>query len=245
MIGRLEDQVNQLDRKQRERNLRLIGVQERYGEDCRRIVGQIVFDELNVDTPIETAYRTGRRSDGPPRHIIFQVGSLQDKIDILKRQRKALRSAGYFIVDDLTQKDYVKKRAFKDQIDTARRQGKRWQFRNGRLFVEGKEQHLDNHQHTSAMPDDPQESPEASRVPWETVLDISRNVSPKFQESVPPRFQENVPPRFQESVYHQGFRRVHLQGSRRMYHQDSGELPRHSIDHRPLLLMIQVLQRSP
>jgi hypothetical protein len=143
VIARMEDQVNRIERKQRENNLRLIGIREINGEDCKSIVDQILYNDLNFEARLEVAHRTGRRIDGRPRHIIFRVDSVYSKTEILKRQRVALQGVGYFITDDLTISDLLKKRAFSDQIGWAKRQGQRWQFKNGRLFIEGEEMFLE------------------------------------------------------------------------------------------------------
>ena len=136
VVSQLIEQVNRVERKQRERNLRLVGFEEKFKEDCVDIIGYIINEELNINAYIETAHRTGRRSHYP-RHIIFCVSSLSDKIEILRSQRHSLNTKGYFFTDDLTSKDYNLKRQYKPQIDAARREGHRWIFKNGTLFVNG------------------------------------------------------------------------------------------------------------
>jgi len=146
IIQNLEEQVNNLERKQRERNLRLVGLRESLGEDCKQIIEDILRNELNMNARVEVAHRTGRKNEDMPRHMIFRVDSIQDKIDILKRQKSALQKYGFFIVEDLTRKDYKKKQAFSSQIASAKRRGQRWQFKRGRLYIDGEEVFLSDEQ---------------------------------------------------------------------------------------------------
>ena len=62
---------------------------------------------------------------------------LQDKIEILWRQREGLKNKSYFFVDDLTTHDYKIKQSLKPEIEKAKREGKRWLFRDGQLFIDG------------------------------------------------------------------------------------------------------------
>lgn len=109
--------LNQLERKQRERNLRLIGIPEVRGESCYEILVQILspMDETGI---IETAHRTGRKNGNRPRHIIFRVATVQQKYDILKFQRN-LNNVGYTFVEDLTKKDLETKRSLQPEIEQA------------------------------------------------------------------------------------------------------------------------------
>jgi len=139
----LEEEINRLERKQRERNIRVIGVQEQYRENCMQIVENIVQGQLRVNAKIEVAHRTGPNNE-PRRHIIARVSSVQEKIDIFKAQRYSGTFPNVVFTDDLTSRDYKRKRAYKPQIDQARRDKKRWQFRNGWLFIEGQRIELNN-----------------------------------------------------------------------------------------------------
>ena len=132
-IKTLEDRLNQIERKQRERNLRLVGIREERGEDCYAILYDIMY-HMNLNPNIETAHRTGRRQGHYPRHIIFRVSRIEDKYSILENQRQ-LFGKDFFFVEDLTKSDYEKKKALKPQMDKARREGKRWTFRNGNLYI--------------------------------------------------------------------------------------------------------------
>lgn len=126
-----------MERKQRERNLRLVGIHENNGENCESII-QGVLSEMNFGpVAIEVAHRTGRRGNQQPRHIIFRTVKLQDKFHILKMQREGLRDRPYFFSIDLTAQDYREKMRLQPEIERAKREGSRWQFSEaGRPFVE-------------------------------------------------------------------------------------------------------------
>jgi len=136
VISRLTQKINSMERKQRERNVRLIGVAEQRGEDCHQLVTRILNLDLNMNPVVEVAHRTGRLTQRP-RHIIFRVGYVNDKIEILSRQFQALRNKPYFLVEDLTKMDYETKKSLKPEMDRARREGKRFRFINGSLQIEG------------------------------------------------------------------------------------------------------------
>ena len=149
-LQRLEEHVNYLERKQRERNIRLIGIPENQYENCYDIVVSII-QELQVYADVEVAHRTGRSGQQQPRHIIARVTSVQGKLDILRAQKHFLKNKAYFFVEDLTKKDYETKRALKPVIDKARHEGKRWRFRDGKLYVNG-EHIVSSSVHTTDRP---------------------------------------------------------------------------------------------
>jgi archaellum component FlaC len=136
-ISQLTNKLNALERKQRERNLRLVGVEERRGEDCHQLVMSILNRELCMNPIIEVAHRTGRYNHSHPRQIIFRASSIHAKTEILRRQHECLRHLPYFIVEDLTKMDYELKKSLKPEMDRARREGKRVKFVNGSLQIEG------------------------------------------------------------------------------------------------------------
>lgn len=140
-VSQLVEQVNRIERKQRERNVRLIGLQEQHGENCKAIVESIIRGELRLNAYVEVAHRTGRKTDRP-RHVIFRLSSVQEKIDVLKAQRHSTLRSNIHFIEDLTHKDYETKKAFRPQIMKARSENKRWQFRNGELYIEGRKVQL-------------------------------------------------------------------------------------------------------
>ncbi len=133
----MKQEINKLERKSRQNNIRLVGVAEHSGENCLTILKTILTEKFGMnDVEIENAHRTGveRHVNGRrhPKHIIAKVLRRQDKYQIMRDKS----DVQYYITDDQTAADMAKKRAFQPLIDNAKRQGKRWKFRAGRLIVE-------------------------------------------------------------------------------------------------------------
>ena len=82
----LAEQINRLERKSREKNLRLVGFKERPDEDCYNIVRNILREDLDVDVIPENVHRIGRRNLDRDAccQIVFQVSTVYDKDLILK-----------------------------------------------------------------------------------------------------------------------------------------------------------------
>jgi archaellum component FlaC len=137
----LAEQINRLERRSRERNIRLVGYREKPGENCFQLVEYILCEQIGVQARVEVAHRTGKSTfiDGikRPRHIIFRVGSVAEKIQILQWQREMLQGECYFLMEDLTLQDLHTKRRLRPIIDQARQDGKMWKFRDGKLIING------------------------------------------------------------------------------------------------------------
>lgn len=133
----LEQRMNTMERRQRELNLRLVGVRENRDERCADFVKDVINNDLQLQVNITKAHRTGRLQPNKPRHIIFTVPTIDNNFAILKRQYTALREKAYHITEDLTKYDYLTKRSFGPQIGKAIQESKKWRFRNGRLYVDG------------------------------------------------------------------------------------------------------------
>lgn len=149
---KLEKKINQIERKQRELNLRLVGIKETKDECCIEIVKSVLQRDLKLQVDVQAAHRTGRKRE-QPRHIIFTVDTLHTKFKILKQQHIKLQDKLYSIVEDLTKPDYFTKRAFGPQISNAIRNGQKWRFRNGQLLIDGKAVSLDTQAATDSHHD--------------------------------------------------------------------------------------------
>jgi hypothetical protein len=191
-LEKLEEKVNYMERKQRERNLRLVGITEDTDDSCMTIVWNIVNEELNVPAKIEDAYRAGRQGN-QPRHIIVHCSNSDEKIAIFRAQRHALKNKSYFFVDDLSKKDYETKLAFKPQIDAARQQGKKWRFKNGALFVGG-ERFMKPEMSQSGHPQIPQPGqPQMSHIGQPPIPQIPQSGQPHMSQSQPGHHQALQP----------------------------------------------------
>lgn len=108
-INNLRDYTNQLERRSRERNLRLVGYKESESEQPLEAVKNLLRDKFGiVDPQVETAHRIGRKdtttNGRKPRHLIFRVATTDIKFDILNRKRTVLQDEEFFITEDMTQK---------------------------------------------------------------------------------------------------------------------------------------------
>ncbi len=141
LVNDLMDHVNRMERKTREKNLRIVGYAEAGGvEDTASIVKTVLREKFKMeDAAVETAHRVGNSKmvagRRQPRHIVFQLTNLADKHQILKNKRAALEGADYYITDDMIKADMDRKRELQPVIDDAVRQHKKWKFRNGQLFI--------------------------------------------------------------------------------------------------------------
>lgn len=121
----LKQELNKMERKSRENNIRIIGVKEDQGEDCTHIVDNILSEKFDMHkTEIEAAHRTGAiktvRGQTKPRHIIVKLLRRQDKYKVMREKADSLAVSNFFIANDLTAADMDRKRAFQPLIDRAR-----------------------------------------------------------------------------------------------------------------------------
>jgi hypothetical protein len=124
VISHLTNKLNSFERKQRERNFRLAGVEELRGEDCHELVRNILNYELcmnPINPLLEVVHRTGKFQPPRSRLLICRVSDVRVKYEVLARQREAIRHRPYFIVDDLTRMDYEEKMSSKPEKDRYRR----------------------------------------------------------------------------------------------------------------------------
>ena len=95
VISALQQQANNLDRINKEKNLRLIGIQERADEDPKSIVENILRENFNMpNVEVEDAWRAGKKQDMKhgrqyPRHICFRLLRITDRRKILREKSKA------------------------------------------------------------------------------------------------------------------------------------------------------------
>lgn len=144
-LYRLQEQTNKLERKSREKNLRIVGYpepQRGVKEDCIAVVKSVLASKMGLgEVPVDTAHRVGphviKNGRHVNRHIIFRLQNIQDKHEVMKRKRDALKDEAFYIIDDLTEADLDLKKRLKPVTDKARAEGKTWKFRAGKLIIEG------------------------------------------------------------------------------------------------------------
>lgn len=105
---------------------------------------EIVSDVLaKIDMPnaeVMKAHRTGkgivRNGQTLPRQIIFKLLRHSDKQYAMQNQREKLSDVPYYLVDDLTDMDLQTKKSYKEVIDQAKTDHKKWKFRNGKVVID-------------------------------------------------------------------------------------------------------------
>lgn len=138
----LQQQVLRNERHSRAFNIRVLGVDEAAEgstEDCVSVVQSLLEDKFSItDDVIETAHRTGKHTEGQPRHIIARFYSRPVRHQVMRQTREALQGTEMRLVDDLCAADAAEKRRLKPLLEKLYKDGKRPSFRNGQLYVAGK-----------------------------------------------------------------------------------------------------------
>ena len=141
-LAKMAAAENKLERFSRRNNIRVVGLKEKTGEKPEEVVKKLFSEKFNMEhCNVERAHRDGKIMDGDrPRHMLVKLLSFQEKLEILRGQRKALEEYTIYIVDDLTKKDLEEKRKFKEDVKSAYDRGTRyhfsagkWRGRNGQL----------------------------------------------------------------------------------------------------------------
>lgn len=127
--------VNRLERHSRRNNVRIVGYQEKSGENIEQIVEEILQDKFNrTDVCIERAHRDGRRRPGAeshPRHILVKFLSYRDKVDIMSKRREKLTGCPFFIVEDHTRADLEERKRYGAKVKELYEKGIKLRFVSG------------------------------------------------------------------------------------------------------------------
>ena len=104
-------------------------------------MADVLQTKLSIDAfKIEVAHRTGKtkfvNGHKKPRHIIFRINNIDDKSKIFKIKRDSLKEVPYYITEDQTEMDMKKRNDLQPIIEQAKRDGKRWKFRKGELYID-------------------------------------------------------------------------------------------------------------
>ena len=107
-LEKLKIELNRQAQYSRKDNLRMFGVAENEGEDCRQVVCDVIARKLDVHilpSDIAVAHRLpkSRKQTHPP--IIIRFKERQVRWDILK-VRKKLKGSGISIAEDMTQDNF-------------------------------------------------------------------------------------------------------------------------------------------
>ena len=99
-----QSELNDLQQYTRKSNVRVFGVNEEFGENCKTKVNDILKTKLHLklgDDVIEVAHRAGLQRDNKARGILVRFHRRDTKYTVMKA-RKQLRGTGISISEDLT-----------------------------------------------------------------------------------------------------------------------------------------------
>nr|XP_054768459.1 uncharacterized protein LOC129276044 [Lytechinus pictus] len=126
-----DSENNKADRLSRKNNLRVVGVEEaKDEEDCLKLVEDMLKTKFHMAVKVEKAIRTGKRGD-KPRHIIVKTHAYDDKVNILKKSREALKTEKYYLTNDLTRMDLEVKRKHRKEVEELYQKGTKLRFYAG------------------------------------------------------------------------------------------------------------------
>ena len=141
-ISRLKSQMekyeiaaNKNERFARRNNIRLVGVPEApegQRDDCVKIAEETLRTHFNLERKVERSHRDGRKVEGRDRHVLIKLLSYRDKVEIMRKNREALKNKTFFIVDDLTAIDLREKQKWGKQVQDLYRAGTRLRFYAGK-----------------------------------------------------------------------------------------------------------------
>ena len=143
-IVQLEESTLQLERYSRSYNLRFGGIPELDDESPSypyEKLKEILKEKCNLVPEIENAHWSGRPPKTPsdkPRHILAKFIYRPERQAILQQGKKALAECGIFMIPDLPAADAAKKRSLRDVMSKAYQEGKKPNFRNGQLYIDGR-----------------------------------------------------------------------------------------------------------
>ena len=139
-IDTMKEHKNKLERKFGERNLRIVNYNEE-GEKVSKIVADVLQTKFSIDaSKIEVAHRTGKTKfvNWHKNLDTLSSGSIISMISskIFKMKRDSLKDVPYYITEDQTEMDMKKRNDLQPIIEQAKRDGKRWKFRKGELYID-------------------------------------------------------------------------------------------------------------
>ncbi len=137
----VQDRVNNLERKQKERNIRIVGIEEKKDENVQKTVCDLLSHHFKLDdVEIEDAYRFGtkgvtRNGKQLPRHIVVTMKRAEDRLSIMRSKGTVLKDEDFFITDDLIDADRRRRDELKPVMEKARKDGKKVVFKHGKLYI--------------------------------------------------------------------------------------------------------------
>lgn len=160
-----EEKQNNEERRSREYNIRIIGIKEEKGEDCKAKVlntltaigvldgidKESLYEHIEVAHRIRYMYTENRPSDSAdqnrhsiaieekkPQQIIVKFFKKETRNKIIKDTKNAKNDQGNkFIFEDLTKSDFKRKQRAAPLMTAAFEAGQKCRFFRGKLYIEG------------------------------------------------------------------------------------------------------------
>lgn len=138
----IQDDLKRLERYSRKFNLRFIGIPECETpevENCGKVIKDKIRSALGFDADIENAHRTGKPSQGKPRHIVAKFLRRPERFQVLQQKRNMLKDHNIIVCEDLIPEDLQMRRKLTPYAKEAYAEGKKVRFVNGcNLVIDGK-----------------------------------------------------------------------------------------------------------
>lgn len=141
----LRNRVLDQERYKRRWCLRIRGMKEKYDENIREDVIQLLVKitpefSSNMCDAVDVVHRVGKKEANRPREVIVLFVRRGVREEIWKRTKDSVvcRDAGIRFAEDLTREDRLARRALWPKIEQARKEGKMAGFRGPFGFINGK-----------------------------------------------------------------------------------------------------------
>ena len=117
-------------------------LKETDGEDVGEVVVKLFREKFTEGVKPKHCYRVSRfggnnGANKTWRPIVVTFNSFEDKLKITKK-KKSLQGTSIFINDDMTPADLALRKELLPVIDEAREKNRKWHFKDGQLFIDGK-----------------------------------------------------------------------------------------------------------
>ena len=111
-IDKYESDANKNECSSMRNNIRLVGIPEPLEgrhDDCIQIAVNIIRTHFDIESRDERAHRDGKKVEDRLRHVLMKLLSYRDKVNLMRKHRKALKDKNFFIMDDHTPVDLREK----------------------------------------------------------------------------------------------------------------------------------------
>lgn len=140
---RLKTELEKLDRKKRQNNLVIYGINQGTDETQISLIENILEisrHKLEIElkeSDINDIFRLGKKP-GPKRPVLISLISHIKRQEILRKVKK-LKNSGYFITEDLSESDLKERKILTEGLKEARDKNKKASIKGNKLIVEGEE----------------------------------------------------------------------------------------------------------